>query len=170
MEKEYEVLEHIAQDNRLTQRKLAEKTGLSLGSMNILIKRLVKKGLVKVEKVENKTLRYMLTPKGLIEKTKLVYDYIVISYNYISELNRKIKKSILSNQAIEIVYIYGKKDEVFNIVQNAITDIGLKWSLLDEDSLKQLGKLDNYTLLVWEVDVANLLMEKEIKFINILEA
>ena len=51
MEYEYEVLTHLQNHELTTQRKIATRTGLSLGAVNLLLKRMVRKGLIKVEKL-----------------------------------------------------------------------------------------------------------------------
>ena len=39
MEKELEILTHIQENEYITQREIAEKTGLSLGAVNLLLKK-----------------------------------------------------------------------------------------------------------------------------------
>ncbi len=51
MEAEYQVLNHL-QDNELTtQRNISQRTGLSLGAVNILLKKMARKGLIKIAKL-----------------------------------------------------------------------------------------------------------------------
>ena len=45
---ELSVLSYIDQNSDATQRELSEHIGVSLGSINILVKRLAKKGLIKM--------------------------------------------------------------------------------------------------------------------------
>jgi len=88
MTNELEILKSVDEDKRITQRELAKKTGLSLGSVNVLLKRLIHKGLIKIEHINSRTIKYILTPKGLMEKARLTYQYIVSSYNYISGIEQ----------------------------------------------------------------------------------
>ncbi|HHT45933.1 MAG TPA: winged helix-turn-helix transcriptional regulator, partial [Firmicutes bacterium] len=69
MEKEHLILSYIQQQEDVTQRDIARNTGMGLGTVNILLKKMIKKGLVKIERLNARSLRYMLTPKGLKEKT-----------------------------------------------------------------------------------------------------
>jgi DNA-binding MarR family transcriptional regulator len=94
MSNELEILKHVEEENTITQRELAKRTGLSLGSVNVLLKRLIHKGFVKIEHINAKTLKYILTPKGLMEKARLTYKYIVLSYNYISGIEQKIESIV----------------------------------------------------------------------------
>ena len=71
----------ILQENpNLTQRELADKLGLSLGGLNYCLRALIDKGFVKMQnfnKAENK-LRfvYLLTPRGIKEKSALTYRFL----------------------------------------------------------------------------------------------
>lgn len=83
MTNELEILKSVDEEKRITQRELAKRTGLSLGAVNVLLKRLIHKGLIKIEHINARTIKYVLTPKGLMEKARLTYQYIIKSYNYI---------------------------------------------------------------------------------------
>jgi len=66
MEHEYRVLNHLQENEITTQRKISSNTGLSLGAVNLLLKKMVRKGLIKVEKLNARTVRYILTPHQVI--------------------------------------------------------------------------------------------------------
>ncbi|MDW7999186.1 MAG: winged helix-turn-helix transcriptional regulator, partial [Thermodesulfovibrio sp.] len=70
------ILEHIDQDPSITQRDLTAKLGIALGLTNTYIKRLSKKGYIKIKNLTGKRIMYILTPKGLIEKTRLTCNYM----------------------------------------------------------------------------------------------
>jgi len=80
-ERHLEILTAIGEGEPLTQRALAERLGIALGLANLYLRRLVTKGHVKVtdfgkKPAARKRLRYLLTPKGLSEKTRLTYEYM----------------------------------------------------------------------------------------------
>jgi DNA-binding MarR family transcriptional regulator len=64
MEHEYEVLNHLQENEITTQRRISKRTGLSLGAVNLLLKKMARKGLIKIEKLNSRTMRYILTPQG----------------------------------------------------------------------------------------------------------
>ena len=78
-----ETLRTINNKPNSTQRELAEKLGFSLGKLNYCLRSLKDKGLLKIEnfaKNPNKlNYIYVLTPKGMSEKTKLTINFILIS-------------------------------------------------------------------------------------------
>ena len=75
MENEYQVLTHLQENEQTSQRNISKRTGLSLGAVNILIKKMVHMGLVKVEKLNSRTMRYIITPKSMKEKTSCMFCY-----------------------------------------------------------------------------------------------
>jgi DNA-binding MarR family transcriptional regulator len=65
-EHEYDrkVLEAIASGQHVTQRKLSRELGVALGLTNLLIRRLVGKGYVRVSNLGTRHVRYLMTPAG----------------------------------------------------------------------------------------------------------
>lgn len=74
-EKEFEIINIIAQNIVTTQRQLASQTQMSLGMINILLKRLVTKGYLRTQQLDRRKVRFILTPKGLAEKARKSYRY-----------------------------------------------------------------------------------------------
>lgn len=77
---ELEILSHLEVQPNISQRSLASEVGVSLGSVNYCLKALVEKGLVKAEnfrKSSNKIgYAYLLTPRGIQEKSKLTASFL----------------------------------------------------------------------------------------------
>ncbi|MFW6274035.1 MAG: winged helix-turn-helix transcriptional regulator, partial [Halanaerobium sp.] len=71
-----DVLQILDKEDSPSQRQIAEETGFSLGLVNILIKKAVKKGFIKIEKLNSRNIKYILTPAGIKEKTDKTIDYI----------------------------------------------------------------------------------------------
>jgi len=94
-EDQFEILRKIQKFPELSQRKLAKKLGFSLGKLNYCLKSLKQKGLVKIEnfkKNKNKiNYLYILTPKGINEKTKLTFNFMKRKLNEYDELKKEIK-------------------------------------------------------------------------------
>lgn len=83
-ERNLEILTAIGEGAPVTQRALAAHLGVALGLANLCLKRLASKGLIKVMEFPakpsaRKRLRYVLTPKGAAEKTRLSYEYMAYS-------------------------------------------------------------------------------------------
>ena len=92
----FEVLRKIKTKPETTQRELAEELGFSLGKLNYCIKALRSKGLIKIEnfrKNPNKSKYiYVLTPKGISEKTKLTINFMKKTMREYDELKRELGK------------------------------------------------------------------------------
>jgi DNA-binding MarR family transcriptional regulator len=58
------VLQAIASGQRVTQRSLASELGVALGLTNLLVRRLVAKGYVKVSGIGTRHIRYLMTASG----------------------------------------------------------------------------------------------------------
>ena len=95
---QFEVLRKIQETPESSQRELAEKLGFSLGKLNYCLKALQKKGLVKLQNFQKKTnkisyLQYVITPKGISERTKLTVNFMKKKMKEYDELKRELKKS-----------------------------------------------------------------------------
>jgi len=175
MQNELQVLNNIEKNQKATQRDIARNTGLSLGNVNILIKRLVKKGLLKIEKLNARSIRYILTPEGIREKAKLTYEYIKISYNYINDINNKIEKLItgFKNNDISRIILFGENDEVYRLVRDKFDHSNIRYvhyETIDEmDKHIHERKCDDIPIIVWNTDSIDALRNMEIPFVNVLE-
>src|SRR6266550_7618540 len=88
-----QALAAIAEDAQITQRNLANKLGMALGLTNIYLKRLVRKGYVKCVNVQSNRLRYLLTPTGIAEKTRLTFEimeYSLVLYRQVRQHLRAV--------------------------------------------------------------------------------
>jgi DNA-binding MarR family transcriptional regulator len=66
----------------VTQRRLSRELGIAVGLVNAYVKRCIKKGLIKVKQVPPRRYAYYLTPKGFLEKSQLVANYFVRSFDF----------------------------------------------------------------------------------------
>ena len=155
MDKEYIVLRHIHDHGVTTQRDIATDAGVSVGAVNMLVKIMVRKGFVKIERLSKRTLRYILTPKGMQEKLRLTYDYAKISYKRISLISEGVK-SIVKEQSqhgsFKEVALFGPDDEISEIIKMALLSIGVTFnSFIDTSSLEQYleTKNERWPVLVW---------------------
>ena len=92
----FEVLRKIKTKPEASQRELAEELGFSLGKLNYCLKALKSKGLIKMKnfgKNPNKiNYIYVLTPRGITEKTKLTLNFMKRKMQEYDELKKEIKK------------------------------------------------------------------------------
>ena len=93
----FEVLRKISKQPDASQRDLAKELGFSLGKLNYSLKALQRKGLVKLknfQKQKNKIkyLQYVITPKGISERTRLTINFMKRKMKEYDELKREIEE------------------------------------------------------------------------------
>jgi len=93
---EFEILRKIYKDKNSTQRELSIKLGFSLGKLNYCLKKLKEHGLIRIKRFndsKNKlSYMYVLTPKGMQERTKLTVNYMKQKMNEYDELKKELNK------------------------------------------------------------------------------
>ena len=78
--RDLQILSEIEANGQVTQRHLASKLGIALGLTNLYLKRLARKGYIKVTTIPRHRVKYLLTPTGFTEKTRLTYEYMQYSF------------------------------------------------------------------------------------------
>jgi len=106
------ILEELDTDTSPSQRYLSEKLNISLGLVNSFLKRLAQKGYFKITTIPRNRVKYILTPKGALEKSRLTYDYIQYSFNYYRDARSNIKHTLkeLEKNGINDIVFYGTGD------------------------------------------------------------
>ena len=94
---QFNVLRKIEKKPSSTQRELAKDLGLSVGKINYCLRALHQKGLIKIrnfKKNPNKiSYTYLLTPKGIAEKTKLTINFMKLKMKEYDELQSELKNN-----------------------------------------------------------------------------
>ena len=95
---QFELLRKIQKKPAASQRELATELGFSLGKLNYCLKALKKKGFVKLKNFQKKKnkityLRYVVTPKGISERTKLTISFMKRKMREYDELKKELKNS-----------------------------------------------------------------------------
>ena len=94
----FEVLRKIQQVPDSSQRELAQELGFSLGKLNYCLKALQKKGFIKLQNFQKKSnkiryLKYVITPKGISERTKLTINFMKRIMKEYDELKKELEKT-----------------------------------------------------------------------------
>ena len=93
---EFNTLREISAKPESSQRNLAKQLGFSLGKLNYSLKALQKKGLVKIKNFQNKPdkinyIQYVITPKGISERTRLTINFMKRKMKEYDELKKELK-------------------------------------------------------------------------------
>jgi EPS-associated MarR family transcriptional regulator len=95
------ILRKINDSKNLTQRSMAKDLGISLGKLNYCLKALKGKGYLKIRNFKNNKNRfnpksknnyfYILTPKGMMQKTRLTINFMNQRLKEYDELQAEIE-------------------------------------------------------------------------------
>lgn len=90
------ILIKISKKKNITQRKLANELGFSLGKLNYCINALKQKGLIKIENFKRNKNKinyfYILTAKGITKKLNLTLVYMKKKMLEYEELRNELDK------------------------------------------------------------------------------
>lgn len=94
-EENLQVLRKLINKPKASQRQLAQELNFSLGKLNYCLKSLKQKGLIKIKNFKNNPKKinylYILTPKGITEKTKLTLNFMERKMREYEELKKEIE-------------------------------------------------------------------------------
>lgn len=92
----FEILRKIKNKPNSSQRELAEDLGFSLGKLNYCLKALKAKGFIKIKNFQRNPNKmnylYVLTPKGIAEKTRLTINFMKRKLKEYDELKTELKE------------------------------------------------------------------------------
>ena len=90
-EDQLDLMYYIEKDSKASQRLLSKNTGFSIGKVNYCLKALIDIGFIKIYNFNssNKKLNYayILTPKGIQEKTAITKQFIIKKKQEYDKLN-----------------------------------------------------------------------------------
>ncbi len=103
------LLSELERDGAITQRSLATKLGVALGLTNLYLKRLVRSGYIKITTIPSQRVRYVLTPQGLAEKSRLAYLYMEYSLSHYRDMRTRLRGALsdTAQNGTKRVVIYG---------------------------------------------------------------
>jgi MarR family transcriptional regulator, temperature-dependent positive regulator of motility len=95
-EDQLDLLQFIEKDGKASQRLISQNTGFSVGKVNYCLKALVDIGFIKIHNFNNSNQKlnyvYILTPKGIKEKTAVTKQFIIKKKQEYDKLNSYINK------------------------------------------------------------------------------
>jgi DNA-binding MarR family transcriptional regulator len=116
---ERRLLEAIEQNPDMTQANLAAQLGVAVGSVNWYLKRLIRKGYIKVTHLQRRKLKYFVTPQGLALKARLTSQYLEASLRVYRELRQAARATLgeIKGAGHETVHLDGDGEalEIFRL-------------------------------------------------------
>ena len=164
-------MQYIEQNSNTTQRELAQHASISVGAINFLLKRMVKTGWIKIEKLQPGSVKYFLTPSGLASKVERTYSYIKRTYRELNWLKARIV-TITNNLVIfhnlERLYFIGERDEFFEIIHDLIQTKSFSIPCSLEQTMHKLKIKNESLIIVWDYGTEETLTKQGFRCINIM--
>jgi predicted transcriptional regulator len=132
-EREFELVNIVGAKLAANQRDLSEQMKLSLGQTNMLIRRLVTKGYIRISQLNQRKVQYLLTPKGMAEKMRKSVNYVIKTLNSMELINGRIEKTVMAcyNAGERNFIVLGKSDFALMIdlpfKQHSLTDYKIQY-------------------------------------------
>ena len=114
----------------------------------MLIKRFIKKGFVKLERLNSKSFRYILTPEGFKEKSKKTIEYMKIYYRRTLLIKQNIERIIQTYGKNRTYVLFGKDKEMKEIIEGILKELRVKY--ITENDIEEIGSID--VVLYWNVE------------------
>src|SRR2546426_8934254 len=132
LQRDLEILTTIDEGRALTQRAMAQRLGVALGLTNLLLKRLAKKGYIKIvdfprKPAARKRLRYLLTARGIAEKTRLTYEHAAYSPHLYRRARQTLRDALrhLPRNGVKRIALYGS-GEAAELAYLTLKELGLE--------------------------------------------
>jgi DNA-binding MarR family transcriptional regulator len=134
-QRDLKILSEIEAGGDVTQRNLAKSLDIALGLTNLYLKRLVRKGYVKITTIPHNRIKYLLTPKGLAEKTRLTYEFVEYSLRLFRDTRARLRAELAlpARNGHRRVALYGT-GEAAELAFLTIRELGLDLRAVVDDS------------------------------------
>ena len=172
---ELSILNYISDHADATQRDISQHVGLSVGAINFLLKKMVKKGLIKIEHLRPNSAKYFITPAGIASKIERTYGYIVRTYNEINRLRDRIvmvANVVAKTSNAKHIIFFGKKDDLYELIVDLhkLKSFAVSTSLCSNTEQLEdvLQKKSESIVIVWNQESEESLEQENYKYINIM--
>jgi DNA-binding MarR family transcriptional regulator len=147
--RDLQFLGEIEQNPKVSQRELSNKFGIALGVTNACIKRMARRGLIRLKGFPPRRIAYYLTPKGFAEKSKLALRFFSYNIRHYAEMKKQISARLIEMQSsgVKRVAFYGLSDEM-EVAYITLQGSDMKLvGIADEDGGKQGTRLLGHKVL-----------------------
>ncbi|MEJ2491635.1 MAG: winged helix-turn-helix transcriptional regulator [Desulfuromonadales bacterium] len=130
----FQLMNEIENGDAISQRELANRLGIAVGLVNSYLKNLAAKGWIRIKNYPRNRYAYLLTPKGLAEKSRMAYQHL----SYFNSLYTVVRQDYLvlfqelKQQGVEKVVFCGV-DEVTEIAYLSLREAELELFLVVDE-------------------------------------
>lgn len=158
--RDLQFLKELEQNPNVSQRELSHKLNIALGVTNACLKKMIRRGWIKIKKIPPRRIGYYLTPHGFAEKSKLTYRFLSNTIHQYTATKKDITEKLLSLQGagIKRIAFFGASDEM-EIAYVTLAGVKLELvGIVDDDPAKQNRQFFDFVigspemLLHWNPD------------------
>jgi len=133
------ILLEIEANDGVSQRHLSQRLGIALGLTNLLLRRIVAKGWIKVVHIRPNRVRYLLTPAGIAAKARLTREYLASTLSFYADARERIRERFAElSMALDGA---GNTKRIVFLGAGEIAEIG--YVSLQETDLQLVGVIDS---------------------------
>jgi predicted transcriptional regulator len=150
-EREFELVNIVGADLAANQRELSRHMNLSLGMTNMLLRRLVTKGYIRIQQLDSRKVGYFLTPKGFAEKMRKSVKYTLKTISSIGLIKKQLLDILggLYTKGHRKFYILGDSDFA-ELVESSL--IRPQWVGVEVSRIKSLSEGTDGLVLICRED------------------
>ena len=110
------VMDALVDEQQVTQRELARRTGLNLKKVNYCLHKLLDKGYVKFQRAarspHKRSYLYILTPSGFQAKSRLAYRFVRLSLSFYNQVSARLGECLrqMAAAGMRRIALYGASD------------------------------------------------------------
>src|SRR4030042_3788842 len=140
--RELNLLQELEKNPVISQRELSHKFGIALGVTNACLKRMARRGWIRIMNLNHHKIGYYLTPKCFAEKANLSLHLISWTVQHYSTLKEIIGRKLLEmeNSGVKRIVFYGISDEM-EIALITLQGTNLKLVGIVEDDEKYVSRI-----------------------------
>lgn len=161
-EKELEVLEYIYRTKEgVRQRDLAEIAGVSLGMINVILKRLVVRGWIKVKKINNRNIHYIVSPAGMEAISHRSYSFFkrtVKNLVYYKDILERLILEIKHRGYTEVVLV--GRSEVDFLVEHFCLKYGVGYSNRSDHAANSRSEAAGFIQFLESISLSEIIMSQ----------
>jgi len=143
------ILENLNSNPDISQAELGERVLVSGARVNSYLKELEQKKLIKIEPLNGKSFKYVLTPKGQEVRRKLLGQYMAEIVQIYSSLKENIKGKLnhIYEQGYRRLVFFGASSTC-EVVLSSIFDLDIKVvAIVDNDKDKHGNLIFGYVIM-----------------------
>ncbi|CAB5084618.1 hypothetical protein D3OALGB2SA_868 [Olavius algarvensis associated proteobacterium Delta 3] len=162
---DFHILDALDAEEITSQRQLSEHTGISLGQVNYVVKRLLEKGLVKIGNFQRNPQKigyaYLLTPKGFEAKSKMAVRFVMAQLKKYNVLQERLGNRLgeIAEMGVERIVFVGPvmvHEFVESIIEKKDLNLKLEGHITDVFKLKEIPSKQYGAALLFDEEAAGI--------------